>query len=270
MTNSEFIKTKQEILLEGIIELKKILDKNNIKFYLRGGSVMGAVKYNGFVPWDDDMDIAVPRKDYDKLIDILNGKVFSEKFEVISSKYNATAHCYFPRLFLIEKVRKELDLEKNTNLGLHLIDILPIDGAPNNKFNRNIYFGKVYILRFLASLGTFYGEGEVDMHSPKQKVIIKMAKLMQLHKIFPQQKVYKILDRLYTKYDWKKQDYAGTITASLFKKEVMPVEIWGEGVWHQFETEKFLIPTDYDRYLKIMYGENYLSEEPDEKKSHHK
>jgi len=49
-------------------------------------------------------------------------------------------------------------------------------------------------------------------------------------KLFPQNYVYRRLDNLYKKYDWKKQQYAGTINASLFAKEVMPVEIWGEGV----------------------------------------
>lgn len=264
------LRTLQDTLLDAIKEFKKICDEENITFFLRGGSVMGAVKYNGFIPWDDDMDIAVPRKDYDRLIEIFNNRKIVNKYQVLNSKYQPELHCYFPRLFLLESEREKLGLPSNTHLGLHLIDILPLDGAPNGKMQRNIYFGKVYILRFLASLGTSYVDGHVDMHTPKQKLLIKVAKSFQLHKIFPQQKVYKILDRLYTKYDWKKQDYAGTITASLFKKEVMPVEIWGEGVWHQFETEKFLIPTDYDRYLKIMYGENYLSEEPDEKKSHHK
>lgn len=269
MTDIDFIKKKQEILLEGIIALKTFLDAYGIEFYLRGGSVMGAVKYGGFVPWDDDMDIAVPRKDYDRMIDLLKNHILANKFEVISSKHNKEAHCYFPRLFLIEPVREKLNLDKNTNLGLHLIDILPIDGAPDAYLSRQLYFAKVYVLRFLASLGTHYNDGEINMHTSKQKFFINFAKVLQLHRLFPQQKVYEILDKLYTKYDWEKQSYSGTIAASLFKKEVMPTEIWGCGVWHKFETEKFLIPTKYDQYLKILYGENYLSEEPADKKSHH-
>ncbi|MCG9872570.1 LicD family protein [Streptococcus suis] len=263
------IRELQETLLDAVKEFKKICDEENITFFLRGGSVMGAVKYGGFIPWDDDMDIAVPRKDYARLIEIFNNREIAGKYKVLNSKYQPELHCYFPRLFLLESEREKLGLPSNTHLGLHLIDILPLDGAPNNKVSRNIYFCKVYILRFLASLGTTYTEGHVDMHTAKQKLLINTAKCLQLHKLFPQQKVYAMLDKLYTRYDWEKQQYAGTITASLFKKEVMPTEIWGEGILHQFETEEYLIPAQYDQYLKRMYGENYLTEEPANKKSHH-
>lgn len=66
------IRELQETLLDAVKEFKKICDEENITFFLRGGSVMGAVKYGGFIPWDDDMDIAVPRKDYVRLIEIFN------------------------------------------------------------------------------------------------------------------------------------------------------------------------------------------------------
>lgn len=263
------IQTLQNVLLDAIKEFKSICDQEGITFFLRGGSVMGAVKYKGFIPWDDDMDIAIPRDQYEKMIEVFNDRVIAGKYIVKNSKYQPELHCYFPRLFLLESERERQGLPSNTHLGLHLVDILPLDGAPNGKLARNIYFLKVYILRFLASLGTEYVDGHVDMHTPRQKAIIKFAKILQLHRLFPQQKVYRMLDKLYTRYDWKKQAYAGTITASLFKKEVMPTEIWGQGVWCDFGTEQFLVPTQYDTYLKIMYGENYLTEEPADKKSHH-
>ena len=259
----------QEVLFDAILEFRKICEQEGITFYLRGGSVLGAVKYKGFIPWDDDMDIAIPREQYDRLVGIFKNRVIAGKYRVLCHQYCPELHCYFPRLFLLEEERRKLDLPSNTHLGLHLIDILPLDGAPNNVIARNIYFLKVYTLRFLASLGTTYVEGHVDMHSPKQKLIINLAKTLRLTKLFPQLKVYGMLDRLYTKYNWKEQKYVGTITASLFKKEVMKTSIWGEGVELPFRDSQFLVPKKYDTYLKIMYGEDYLTEEPSEKKSHH-
>ncbi|MBJ8325401.1 LicD family protein [Streptococcus pacificus] len=268
MGNNDIAKL-QKTLLDALKEFKKICDKEGIVFFLRGGSVMGSVKYKGFVPWDDDVDIAIPRDQYERMIDILNDKVIAGKYKVVSYKYYPEIHCYFPRLFLVEEERIKLGLPSNTHMGLHLMDILPLDGAPNNTLLRNIYFAKVYALRYLSSLGTPYVEGHVNMHSKKQKFIINFGKFFQLHKIFPQIKVYNTLDKLYKRYDWRVQDYAGTITASLFKKEVMKKEIWGKGKFLPFETEQFMVPELYDSYLKQMYGENYLTEEPQNKKSHH-
>lgn len=259
----------QDVLFDAIVEFRKICEEENITFYLRGGSVMGAVKYQGFIPWDDDMDIAIPREEYDRLVEVFEGRIIAGKYQVLAYQYFPELHCYFPRLFLLEEERERLGLPSNTHLGLHLVDILPLDGAPNGFLSRQLYFMKVYVLRFLASLGTTYVDGHVDMHTPKQKWIINLAKALQLNKLFPQLKVYGMLDRLYKRYDWKKQHYAGTITASLFKKEVMPRTIWGDGVQMPFRDTSFLVPTEYDTYLKIMYGENYLTYEPEDKKSHH-
>ncbi|MDS4780856.1 LicD family protein [Streptococcus pneumoniae] len=270
MNQTEIVKLIQKVELDAIKEFQKICKENNIDFFLRGGSVLGAVKYDGFIPWDDDMDIAVPREGYDKLPGIFKDRIIAGKYQVLAYQYCDTLHCYFPRLFLLEDERKRLGLPRNTNLGLHLIDIIPLDGAPNHSFLRKLYFGKVYWYRFLASLGTTYVGDHVDMHSTKQKLIIGFFKKLGFAKLFPQNSVYRRLDNLYKKYDWKKQKYAGTINASLFAKEVMPVEIWGEGVEKPFEDTFFKVPTEYDRYLKRLYGENYLYEEPsdDEKKSH--
>ena len=163
-----------------------------------------------------------------------------------------------------------MGLPRNTNLGLHLIDIIPLDGAPNNSLVRKVYYLKVYWYRFLASLGTTYKGDHIDMHSKKQKLLIGLFKKLGFAKLFPQNSVYNRLDRLYKRYDWKKQGYAGTVNASLFTKEVMPSEIWGKGVFLRFEDTEYRVPSDYDNYLKRLYGENYFYEEPaeEDRKSH--
>ena len=179
MGQFEVLKKIQEIELDALKEFNKICKENNLMFFLRGGSVMGAVKYQGFIPWDDDVDIAVPREDYDQLPQIFENKIIAGKYQV-----------------LLEDERIKLGLPRNTNLGLHLIDIIPLDGAPNNSLVRKVYYLKVYWYRFLASLGTTYKGDHIDMHSKKQKLLIGLFKKLGFAKLFPQNSVYNRLDRL--------------------------------------------------------------------------
>lgn len=264
------IKKIQAVELDAVKAFQKVCQQHGISFYLRGGSVMGAVKYKGFIPWDDDVDIAVPRPEYDKIKLVFKDRIIAGKYRVESYHYNENLHCYFPRLFLLEEERQRLGLPRNTHLGLHLIDILPLDGAPGNALMRQLYFLQVYAYRFLASLGTNYHGDHLDMHSNKQKIVIAVFKKLGFAKLFKQTAIYRKLDRLYSKNHWQTSPYSGTITASLFKREVMPTEIWGQGQLLDFEDSQFRVPSDYDNYLKRMYGDNYLTYEPsdEEKKSH--
>lgn len=265
---SELINLIQNVEMDALREFKKICDKHDIKFYLRGGSVMGAVKYAGFVPWDDDMDIAVPRNDYERLIELFKDKIIANKYVINSYKYCEELHCYFPRMSLIESERIKLGLPKNTNLGLHLMDIFPLDGAPNNMVLRKIYFIKIYFLRALASIGTQYVGEMKNMHTKKQQIVINILRCLKLDKVIVQRRIYETLDKIYKSNLLGKSNYAGTITASLFAKEVMRKEIWGEGTYQKFGDIYVRIPDKSDEYLKRLYGSNYLNEEPSVKKSH--
>ena len=77
----------KRISLEGLIELKNVCEKYHLKYYLCYGTLLGAVRHKGFIPWDDDIDIVMPRKDYDKLLE-LSAEIESEKWKLLSSKNN--------------------------------------------------------------------------------------------------------------------------------------------------------------------------------------
>lgn len=259
----------QLIELQALKELSTFCTQNGIGFFLRGGSVLGAVKYQGFIPWDDDMDIAVPREDYDKLIK-LAPNCNSELFTIESYKFNKDTHCYFPRIVLKEEIRKKLDIKANNALGLVIIDILPLDGSPSSVLGRKIYYLKVLAYRLLAALWTVDVKETVNMNNGKRQKIFKVLCTLQIHKFYTQESIYERLDKLYTKYDWKQSSYAGTITGSLNLKEVVPAEFWGKGKCMNFEDTEFLVPVKSDEYLKLLYGTDYMEYEPsvEERKSH--
>lgn len=267
MMHTDFdLRQLQLLELEALIAVADLCAKNNITFFLRGGSVMGAVKYKGFIPWDDDMDIAVPRQDYERLIEVSQQQSWSDKFSIISYRYNPSMHCYFPRVLLNEDERLKLQLPRNNLLGLVLIDILPLDGSPNNKLLREIYFAKIYLLRALAGVWTLDIHETVDMHETGKKGVLRILKFLQIHRLYKQVDIYHQLEKLYSKYDWKHSKFSGTITGSLYRKEILPTEYWGNGILADFEGKQFRIPARFDDYLKQLYGENYRTTLPPENK----
>lgn len=254
------------IELDALKELSKFLQKNKITFFLRGGSVMGAVKYGGFVPWDDDIDIAIPRNQYNKLINLISTEHWSDKYYIAHYRYNDNLNCYFPRVII---KNTENNFRKNTQIGTAIIDILPIDGVPSNWLLRQIYYIKVLFFRAIAGAHTPSYKND-KLHSNKVKIIINIIKFFKIGKNYSQIELYEKLDKIYSKNDYKKSKMIGTLTGSLFKKEVFPKKIWGQGTLKKFVDTEFLIPEMYDEYLKKMYGKEYLTTEPSKKKQENK
>ena len=268
--NQEQLEMLQECEKEALKIFKKYCKKNNIEFFLRGGSVLGAIKYKNMVPWDDDIDISIPRNEYDKLLNICNYD-FCEKFNLVSYKNTNNSHCYFPRILLKEEYRKKYGLPKNNERGLVLIDILPLDGMPKRKITLKIHIIKAKILRLLASVWTYGVKDTVSMHSSNKDKIIGFLYKIRFHHLYKQNKIYKKMDKLYSKYKFGETIYAGMISSSKMEKEIMEYKVWSNGTLKKFGNEKYLVPLEYDNYLKKLFGKDYLIYEPtknEKNKSH--
>ena len=251
----------QDIEYDALVHISNICKKNQLRFYLRGGSVLGAVKYQGFVPWDDDIDIALPREDYLELIRIMPEN-FGGCYQFVSYHKTERAHCYFPRVILDKKACMEMGLPQNNERGLSLIDILPLDGMPNGKFARGIHIYKAYVYRVLASLWTLDVKETVSMHDGKKQKLLKLFHALGVHKLYEQDSIYRHLDKMYAKYPFGKTMYSGMIASSKLKKEIVRSEWWGDGTIMRFNELCVKVPENYDAYLKQLFGENYAEFEP--------
>lgn len=257
----------QRLELDALKEIKVIAEKNDIKFFLRGGSVMGAVKYKGFIPWDDDMDIAVPRGQFERLMEVLKGD-WSERFWLANYRKGDEIHAYFPRILVKENYRKQEGLPTNNHLGFSIIDILPLDGVPNTTIGRKWYKYHVMILRGMGAVFTRDIKDTIVIHSKKKQFAIDLLGKLGVKHFYTQNMIYDKIDMVYRKNKLNGSKWVGTITGSLFDKEIFPAEYFGNGVAIPFEDTEFLVPNRYDEYLKQLYGKNYANEEPNHKKSH--
>lgn len=257
----KILKTIQELEKEALKDFSDFCTENQLEFFLRGGSVLGAVKYNDMVPWDDDIDVSLPRDDYDKLMNNSNSD-FSKKFIFISYKNTKNSHCYFPRILLKEEYRIKYNLPKNNERGLVLIDVLPLDGMPSNNLKLKIHIFKAKTLRLLASVWTYGVKDTVSMHSSRKDKIIGFLYKLNIHHLYKQDDIYKKMDKLYSKYKLGENKNAGTIASSKMEKEVMNYSIWSDGVLHKFGENNYLIPKEYDLYLRKLFEVDYLIKDP--------
>ena len=266
-----YLKQLQRTEYEALSALLAFARKNGIRVFLRGGSVLGAVKYRGFVPWDDDIDVAIPRHDYEKLIRIMPEKL-QDQYLFVTYRRTKDAHCYFPRIILEKDACAEAGIPVNNERGAVLIDILPVDGMPKTKAGRALHIVRAYVYRVLASLWTLDVKETVSMHK-KFDGILRVLRAIGIHRFYQQDDIYRKMDRLYARYPYGETAYAGMIAASKREKEIVPYAWWGDGAPARFIGLQVLVPADYDAYLKKLFGRDYMTRTPPPEKrtkSHHR
>lgn len=238
--------------LELIINFKKFCEKNNLKFFLCGGGCIGAIRHNGFVPWDDDLDIFMPREDYEKLIKIkssenfyilrTNEKIFTgQSFTLISDK-NST---------LIKKEQIGIKTPRGVS-----IDVFPLDGCPDSKIKQK--FQIIFACLFLLFITRVV---------PKNHGIILKIFASIILKIFSSNKLkYKIAcfcEKQMSKYKIKDCKYIREFCAGpKYMKNLYKKEIFESFVLKKFENTELPVPIGYDEYLKTAFG-NYMQLPPE-------
>ncbi len=254
---------------EALKSFINLCEDNNLRYYVIGGTLIGAVRHKGFIPWDDDVDVAMPREDYDKLLTI---KDKLEKPYVIEDFiHNRDFKSYFAKVRSedIEILEALTDNEADRRTG-YLIDIIPIDGTPDGKLSRKLYYLHVLWLRFLCGTANVYTG--IRTSRPKwEQAVLKVVRALRLYRLIDIHRVYKRMDRLFHKQDWHDAKLAGTITGAYKTNEIVDNTFWGydkEPVYLDFEGLKVRAPYEYDKYLTFMFG-NYMELPPEEKRKIH-
>lgn len=252
----------KKIELDILKFVANVCDKNGINYFLIAGTLLGAIRHDGFIPWDDDIDIALKREDYLKLRDILLN-MDDDQFEIIDNSNNPSY--FYPFYKVIDKrtLIEEPDFKHIDNYGIY-IDIFAIDGMPNDTKKVNSHYKKIKnTQRLIYYLNT---KKIVDSNPIKRfgKTLIKFyAKILGNRKI-----IYKY-NSLCSQYSV--DDSALSISNwPIYKvdSEVKPSKLFNNITDHVFENEKFKIPADYDEVLSRSYGD-YMTPPPIDKRRIH-
>jgi len=239
------------IELEILKYVKKICDDNKLKYFLCGGTLLGAIRHKGFIPWDDDIDIALPRNDYMKLIDILKG---GHRYRCLSYYDNEDYHYPYAKVIDTHTILIEHDQYPIKGLGV-CIDIFPIDGLPRDSWRVWYHMTKLKVFRKMLGLSL--------QKYPSSNVVKYITR--SFSRIIGWKRWIRYVERLATKYDFNNGDKVGCIVAGYFEKEVVSKGVFEKTIDVEFEGEIFPAPVGYDEYLTSLYGD-YMKLPPEEKR----
>lgn len=259
----KIVRELQKNLIEMLAWFHEYCKTNGLRYYALGGTMLGAVRHKGFIPWDDDIDVGMPRSDYEKLISFIGNRkcnnYFVETFQSRDKDFRYPyAKLYNTKTTLVERTWPIL------KRGI-FIDIFPLDGLGNTfedslrRWNEismisNLLWARICSVR-------------------KNREIYKNLYVILAHCIpdiiaRDEYKLHK-MDNICKLSDFDEMKYGGNVFGNWGTKEIMKISIMGKPSLYKFEELEIYGAQDYESYLSSLYG-NWRKLPPvDEQISHH-
>ena len=176
MSKDHLLSEVQEIIWSMMKDLMQMIDKGNYAYYMLGGTLLGAIRHKGFIPWDDDIDIGMPREDYDRFLQAISHEL-PDYLKLHTYWDDSPHHYYFSRIVDTrhEIKRKGSIVERNEDVW---IDIFPLDGMPNNALVRRIHMWRLLYARARYHIATF---DRVNLKRPGRPLTERVVIWLVLH-----------------------------------------------------------------------------------------
>lgn len=250
------LKQLQQKILGNLSVVHEVCEKHNLRYYLWAGTMLGAVRHKGFIPWDDDIDIAMPRKDYEALI--AHAKEWLPvPYEIVS--YETDRDNYpLPFAKLQDASTTLIERSHLSYLGGVYIDIFPLDGMCNGKLRRRWHFMKYQ----------WYKKALYFVHRDPYRHGHGVSSWLPLlcRKVYTMQELQEKMKRLQTEFDY--EDSALVVDHDDGLKGVMPKEILGTPTLVEFEGRQFCGVEQAHTYLSKKYGEYMVIPDGEHQRQH--
>ena len=230
--------------------IEKVSIRENIPYYLGFGSLLGAIRHQGFIPWDDDMDILVPRKYYEDFLQVLQD---DPKYQVISM-YN-TKEYVNPWAKVIDKTTILLEREEKNVDGMGVfVDVFPLDNLPCKKFPQKVFFMRVRIFKWIRYFAN-KSKKEYEKAGILEKIKIRVAQLYGCKKALLQ------IDNMCKARKKDDSEFVGVPVVGT-KSYIFHREDFLLKKYVAFSQERFPIPKGATNILKATYGD-YMKMPPE-------
>lgn len=248
----------KELQLQILKNVAEFCDKNSINYWLDSGTLLGAVRHKGYIPWDDDIDIGMLRPDYDKFLSLFNGE--SDVYKAYSVETNKDILYPFAKVFDTRTVLYEPD-EKGVKSYVY-VDLFVYDNAPDDDRLVKKLYRKRDWYRFLYNTRT-----RINFSKNKPFVHVIKILLYPFLSVFPKYYFCKKIASNSKKYMNEKTKSVGNFTAVVkIKCDRSLVE---NTIEMEFEGTMFKVPIGYDSWLRALYGEYMQLPSEDKRIAHH-
>lgn len=246
----------QKCILSIFKEVVKVCDNNNISYYAIGGTCIGAIRHKGFIPWDDDLDIAIPIEQYVFFLECAKKELpvgYCVKMPSDTQHYQSlwAKVCDNRTTFIEESEYNYPDSYKGV-----FVDIMPISGVPNSKITRSLFCSWLFFLDRSNHILRFCCSSNEKKRKLKYFPYFILTHLVSFH-FFSD-----LFDKELRRHPFYESQMTGYVWYTCWlKRLVFPTNWFGEGVIIQFEDTTIKCPSEYKRYLQFQFGE-YMTPPP--------
>lgn len=247
-----FVNGLQKLTLETLLLTQQFLDENNLTFYLGEGTLLGCIRHQGFIPWDDDVDICMPRDDYDRLVQLAKEGKVPETLNFDALENNDKHWVLGAKMQLVRETEyiQEKVIPLSKCCGPY-VDIFPLDYWPKPYgYKQRLCDLKVKLSRRMLFMKTGYSKAtKKKFHRIVLRIICLFVSNRQIEKMaIRNMKKFQNNNRKY---------YVNLCSYYPFYKEVFPASCFSKPVMKLFEGHMMPVPKEYDYVLKTIYGAKY-------------
>lgn len=267
------IKKIQKVILEIIKDLDRIFKENGIRYYLGGGSALGSIRHQGFIPWDEDMDINMPRKDCEKLVELFkNNEEINRKYYLCENSYDNEFDVNYLRIKLKGTSFKEYLYKDYSKDGI-FIDIFPVENMFNNAILRKLHGILVTMNLFICSTVRISKKKEKYLSfmgdSKYTKTIKTKSFIGKLFSFFSLNRWLRISKKIMSLCKNEKSKYISVPTGKrhffgeMYEREdIFPVK------YKKFENIELPVANKNEKYMSKMFGDYMKIPKPEDREKH--